>query len=194
MEKITMVMKIIGLAGRAGAGKSTVASIMTEVFGYVQISLAQPLRDGLKAMMGLTDFQLDNPEEKNNVIEWIGRSPRELMQTLGTGWGRESIADDIWLRVADIQINKLKKASPCMHVYGIVIPDVRFENSADWVRKKGGTIIHVTRKSGCQLTGNCSTHVSEQAIPIHENDIVLRNDSGLDDLYEEIDFHLKSIN
>jgi len=68
MEKITMVMKIIGLAGRAGAGKSTVASIMTEVFGYVQISLAQPLRDGLKAMMGLTDFQLDNPEEKNNVL------------------------------------------------------------------------------------------------------------------------------
>ena len=81
-------MQLIGLTGRAGCGKDTIASFLCEAHGFVQIALADPLRDGLKAMLGVTDEQLHRRDLKEAPIDWIGRSPRELLQTLGTEWGR----------------------------------------------------------------------------------------------------------
>ena len=39
-------MQLIGLTGRAGCGKDTIASFLCEAHGFVQIALADPLRDG----------------------------------------------------------------------------------------------------------------------------------------------------
>lgn len=72
-------MQLIGLAGRAGCGKDTIANFLMETHGFVQIALADVLRDGLKAMLGITDEQLYRRDLKEQTIDWIGRSPRELM-------------------------------------------------------------------------------------------------------------------
>lgn len=68
-------MQLIGLTGRAGCGKDTVARFLCEAHGFVQIALADPLRDGLKAMLGVTDEQLHRRDLKEAPIDWIGRSP-----------------------------------------------------------------------------------------------------------------------
>ena len=93
-------MQLIGLTGPAGCGKDTIANFLMETHGFVQIALADPLRDGLKAMLGVTDEQLHRRDLKEAPIDWIGRSPRELLQTLGTEWGREHVAADLWLHDA----------------------------------------------------------------------------------------------
>lgn len=181
-------MQLIGLTGRAGCGKDTIASFLCEAHGFVQIALADPLRDGLKAMLGVTDEQLYRRDLKEAPIDWIGRSPRELLQTLGTEWGREHVAADLWLRVAARRIDRIKASPPCLHVAGIVVSDIRFENEADWLREQGGQVWHIKRQ-GDQLAGlelNTSTHSSEQHIPAKAGEPRIYNFGTLEQLHDQV--------
>lgn len=184
-------MQLIGLTGRAGCGKDTIASFLCEAHGFVQIALADPLRDGLKAMLGVTDEQLHRRDLKEAPIDWIGRSPRELLQTLGTEWGREHIAADLWLRVAVRRIDRIKASPPCLHVAGIVVSDIRFENEADWLRDLGGQVWHIKGQKRHQLDGQTATHSSEQHIPARAGEPRIYNFGTLDNLYEEVTDTLK---
>jgi dephospho-CoA kinase len=74
---------IIGLTGKKGCGKSSVARIIAEEWDYGIKSFATPIKLMLSAM-GLTDDELYNPEKKEEIIPKFGKSPRELMQLLGT--------------------------------------------------------------------------------------------------------------
>lgn len=179
-------MQLIGLAGRAGCGKDTLAKFLCETQGFVQIALADPLRDGLKVMLGLSDEQINRRDLKEIPIGWIGKSPRELLQTLGTEWGREMVANNLWLRVAARKIEQIIAAPPCLHVAGIVISDIRFENEADWLRGQGGTVWHISRESGCQIEGQARSHISEQHIPINDGDRRIANHGTLEQLYEQV--------
>lgn len=179
-------MQLIGLTGRAGCGKDTIASFLCEANGFVQIALADPLRDGLKAMLGVTDEQLHRRDLKEAPIDWIGRSPRELLQTLGTEWGREHVAADLWLRVAARRIDRIKASPPCLHVAGIVVSDIRFENEADWLRDLGGQVWHIKGQKRHQLDGQTAVHSSEQHIPAKAGEPRIYNFGTLGDLYDQV--------
>ena len=60
-------MNIIGIAGKAGSGKSTVAKILVEKHGYVEIALADDVKRIAKGIYVFTDEQLWGPSEKRNV-------------------------------------------------------------------------------------------------------------------------------
>lgn len=174
-------MQLIGLTGRAGCGKDTVARFLCEAHGFVQIALADPLRDGIKVMLGLTDEQLHNRDLKEASIDWLGKSPRELLQTLGTEWGREQVVPDLWLRVAARRIASIKASPPCLHVAGIVVSDIRFENEAEWLRAQGGALWHIARPGiACGNAG----HVSENGITKANFDVDIANDTTIADLEE----------
>ena len=64
---------IIGLTGLKGCGKSTVAEIMRENYGYYRRSFAEPIKDMLQAM-GLTKDELYDPKLKEVVIPEFGKS------------------------------------------------------------------------------------------------------------------------
>lgn len=178
-------MKLIGLTGRAGCGKDTVARFLCEANGFVQIALADPLREGIKAMLGITDKQLQDRALKEATIDWLGRSPRELLQTLGTEWGREHVAADLWLRVAARRIERIKASPPCLHVAGIVISDIRFENEADWLREQGGQVWHIKGRS-TTASNTAAAHSSEQHVPAMAGEPRIYNFGTLDNLYEEV--------
>jgi hypothetical protein len=81
---------VIGIAGRARAGKSTAAELLLRIgAGRYLYSFADPIRAMLKA--GL-DIDLDSPywqmRKEDPLSDFGGHSPRSLMQTLGTEWGR----------------------------------------------------------------------------------------------------------
>ena len=59
-------MNIIGIAGKAGAGKDTVANILVEKFGYAKVSFADPLKRVALDLWGFTEEQLWGPSEKRN--------------------------------------------------------------------------------------------------------------------------------
>lgn len=171
---------IVGIAGKKRSGKDTMASAF-EDRGYRRVSFAAPVRNFVESIMGdeITD------ENKEREIPWLGNgiSPRKLMQTVGTEWGR-AIHPDLWVLALMRQVDKAHALLPEQRMpsrfWGFrsdfVIPDVRFENEARAIRDRGGVIIHIHRPG---LSGDA--HVSEAGIEQLPNDIVVGNIGSLSD-------------
>lgn len=171
-------MRLIGLTGPAGSGKDTVARLLCEQHGFVQIAFADPLRAMLKAGLGLTDEELHRRDLKEAPLEWLGKSPRQLLQTLGTEWGRRQVHPHLWLELAARRIAQIKASSPCLHIAGIVVSDVRFDNEADFIRAQGGQVWHLHRD-----VAPVAEHASESGVAYRrEEDERIQNSGGLDEL------------
>lgn len=183
-------MRLIGLTGPTGSGKDTVADHLAGVHGFVRLALADPIRHGLQAMLKLPDEVFSGRDLKELPVTWIGRSPRQLMQTLGTEWGRRHIDDDIWMRVADRRIKTILQGWP--HVSGIVVTDIRFANEAAWLRRSGGYIWHITGRS-LPPAGEAAAHSSEAGIVYQPGDVIIANVGTIDDLEDNIARELEAI-
>jgi hypothetical protein len=160
---------LIGIAGRARSGKDTVAHFIVAAVGGYTYSFADPIR----AMLRPLGVDMSDPywqQHKEAVIPALGVSPRRLMQTLGTEWGRELIHPDLWLMLAQQRLLR--------HGPGMVVPDVRFENEAAWIRTHGGRIIHLYRESAEEVVA----HKSESGIGVDPSDVRLFNDGTLEEL------------
>lgn len=153
---------IIGLTGFKGCGKSTVAEILEERMGYKIRSFATPIKDMLQAM-GLSREELYDPEAKEKVVEDFGKSPREMMQTLGTEWGRMLVSSDIWVTALMRQLNEEDN---------YVIDDVRFTNEAAAIHARGGKVVRVVRPADPSKSDN---HISEQGLNSEQIDYELQN-------------------
>lgn len=156
--------RIIGLAGPAGCGKNLVASMVPDA---VVIQLADPIYAALSAMLGIPDTVLRQRATKERPIDWLGKSPRQMLQTLGTDWGRTLVAEDIWLRIARRRIEELAASG----VSTVVIADVRFDNEARMVQEMGGEVWGVDRGP----TAGVSPHVSEAGLSPGMVDRVIDN-------------------
>lgn len=178
-------MILIGLTGKAFSGKDTVAGHLHRQHEFFQMAFADPLREGLKTLFGLGDWNF-TPSGKESVIEWIGKTPRELMQTLGTQWGRDLVHRDLWCRHMDRRVKpKLTYGRP------VVISDVRFLDEARFVHSHGGQIWRVLRP-GADTTAH-SDHTSEQEHQRIVADLDLINDGTIEQLFEKIDSAYESI-
>lgn len=165
--------KLIGLTGKARSGKDTVAKMLQDGRAVKLISFAEPIRDALRGMIGLTDEHFHG-SLKEVPLGWIDKSPRQLMQTLGTQWGRELVDDQLWIKLA--QKNILNYLSLGVNV---VVTDVRFENEAKLIRDMGGFVWHVKR-DGVQAV---AAHASEAGVEFFNGlDFALHNNSTLDEL------------
>ena len=171
---------IIGLTGKKGCGKSTVGRIIAEEWGYGIKSFATPIKLMLSAM-GLSDDELYNPEKKEEIIPEFGKSPRELMQLLGTEFGRTLVSQNIW--VASLEKHLEQGQS-------YVIDDVRFPNEAAMIRANGGIVVRVVRG----LDDEPAEHISEAGIDTELINYEIRNISCYEsDLELEVKRVLKEI-
>ncbi len=127
---------LIGLAGPARCGKSTAQALLAEEFGLVRLNFADPIKDALTTMLDI-DFHSLEGAAKEEPLYHLGRSPRELMQTLGTEWGRELCGSDWWIKVAERRLAMFEGIEGDAYS-GAVISDVRFNEEADWLRNRGG--------------------------------------------------------
>lgn len=173
-------MLLIGLTGKAFAGKDLVAMHLHRQHGFFKMAFADPLREGLKTMFGLGDWNF-TPAGKESTIEWIGKSPRELMQTLGTEWGRDQVHVEIWCRLMDQRIRARKAAGMGL----IVISDVRFLDEARFIHSHGGHIWRIVRP-GAETTEH-SDHPSEQEGLRIVEDAAILNDGTIEELKEQVD-------
>lgn len=165
---------VIGISGKARVGKDTAAQFLIAHTGGYRYSFADPIRRMLAAGLGIDMGDPYWQANKEEVIPALGRSPRYLMQTLGTEWGRDLIAQDLWVILAK---QTLLRLGP-----GMVIPDVRFETEAAWIRSIGGRILHLTRPNASPV----EAHSSEAGIITDGNDIQVVNSGSLEELQAKI--------
>lgn len=166
---------LIGLVGRARVGKDTAAAYLKHR-GFHPVAFADPLKDMLEAAFG-PHFRTGDREKP---LEWLGKSPRELMQTLGTEWGRDCVHRDLWVLLAHRRWQMFKHTSLRE---GVVFTDVRFENEAGWITSQGGWLFEITRPDAQVV----NPHSSEQADLSDLCDFRVDNDSTLQHLYSRLD-------
>lgn len=169
---------LIGLAGNAGVGKDTAAGYLRAAHGFRQIAFADPIRAMLLAALPLEqkDFEHGRKEE---LLPEIGKSPRQLMQSLATEWGRNLVHDAIWVRLAEDKV----VAEHVVLGRALVISDVRHEIEAAMIRKHRGIIVHLQRNAAARV----AAHSSEAGIGLHPRDWTIKNDRRPEDLFDELD-------
>lgn len=166
---------IFGFTGAARSGKDTAAAFLQAHIGGYRYAFADPLRAMLLAGFGIDMNEQYWKDRKEEPIPAFGVSPRQMMQTLGTEWGRKMINTDVWLLLAKNEL--------ITHGSGMIITDVRFENEAAWVRKMGGVVIHVKRDAAPTV----SAHESENGVHVAELlDHIIMNDGSLEDLQRDV--------
>ena len=136
---------LIGLTGRAQAGKDTVYERALAIWGAGIVerrSFADKLYESAAAALGVRPADLrdwkTNPAANVYVgglhTVWNSETVREYLQRYGTEAHRDIFGEDFWVQQLDLtgHSNRL-----------VFVTDVRFDNEAAAIRRAGGKIIEV---------------------------------------------------
>jgi hypothetical protein len=207
---------IIGIMGFLGSGKGTVADILIKN-GFYKFSFADTLKDVVSTIFLWPRDLLEGDTEPSRVFRekvdpwWTERfgyevTPRKMLQIMGTEAGRDVIHKDIWLHCLERRIQGYPN---------VVIPDVRFPNECNFIRKMGGQLIRVKRGEDLEhalalnrpdlkfdirrweyfmLENYPKVHASEWAWLAERPDYIIENNGTLDDLKAEVEKILTSVN
>lgn len=156
-------MVIIGIGGQAGAGKSTLARLLLDLYGSNRghiLPFAEGVKDVAKSMgwNGLKD-------EKG----------RRLLQLIGTECGRECIDPDIWVNRWRTKVSA--------NTWGpeeklIVADDLRFQNEKQRIHIYNGLTVLVKGRSA----GVPTNHASEAGLPESCYDVIIDNSGTMEEL------------
>lgn len=165
-------MILIGIAGPAQSGKSTLSGEFRRLVEFRGQKYAEkPFAGPLKRMLASIGVNVSDLSKNVPVPFLDGRiTPRFMMQTLGTEWGR-SLMPDLWMRVWKHELDD--------SAHTVCVPDVRFDNEAELIRKLGGIVIHIQRKPTADMLA-VPAHASEAGIKKEKGDIIFRNDRGIE--------------
>lgn len=118
-------MKIIGLLGGAGAGKSQVSKYLCEKYGARKYSFAYPLKEIVRRAFDLTEDQVYGSQAaKESIDPRYNVTPRWLLQRLGTEGIRDVLGVDFWWQHC---LDRIVEDEPEL----AVIDDFRFTNEVN---------------------------------------------------------------
>ena len=133
---------VIGLAGFAGAGKTTIAEeIINEVkqdqpsMPVLRLSFASRLKEVLATLVG-ENMTFTRPEDKTALLyagsDW---RVRDFLTTFATEFVRDQIGADFWVDVMAKNLVELEQPTI------VIIDDLRFPNELKLVQSLGEAIL-----------------------------------------------------
>lgn len=168
--------RLIGLTGVARSGKDTAADFLVREYGFVKHSFAAPIREFVARVLGLDLGELEACKE--SPVHWLsGKTPRYLMQTIGTEWGRDTIDPELWVKSCFERAKRDMSAGR-----SVVICDVRFDNEARALQGTGGEVWRMVRPGA----GTTSVHASEAGVDPRLVTETFVNDGTVRELYRAI--------
>lgn len=179
-------MAVIALAGQKRSGKDSAADALVSL-GYTKFAFADAVRTCVAQLdpivghwRGYGLVRLSDAFAEGWTWETIKGSSysdevRRLLQHMGTEVGRTVLGEQCWVDVADKHI-ALRRSD------NWVIPDCRFANEAQWVRRNGGIVVRIVRPSTDRPTPE---HASEDID--FDCDAVVVNDGSIADLHAAVE-------
>ena len=174
------------------AGKTTVAEYIQRNYQDTVIeSFAAPIKDMVTVLMGHAGLSRAfigsrfHPACKEEPIPVSAfgpcGSPRRLMQTLGTEWGRCRINPFIWTDILEYKLGYWFSRGAAI----VVIDDLRFLGEFEMLSNYE---VYVVRINGCK-TRKTTGHISDTESNAIDADFCIENDAGtsLGLLYEQVD-------
>lgn len=181
----------VGISGKAGAGKDLLADMIIDKLNdngvlSMKYSFAYPLKEVVKFVFGLGDEDVHTEEgKKSTPTTTYGLTTRKVLQLVGTESFRDVFDPNIWIDYATRFI-----ANSGVEV--VVIPDVRFENEAVFV-KDNGSLIHIdcTGREGFKEIDE-NSHASEVGYS-QEPRVVIENKGTLEEFEKKAEEEAEKI-
>jgi hypothetical protein len=180
-----MALKI-AVAGEIRSGKDTVCD-------YIKARSGQDLMQKLYFAEGIAEIiQKYFPEA------WYGEGkPRHHYQEIGQFM--RTLNPDVWVNYTEQQYTLLKMSG----FNSFLCTDLRQRNEYDWLKDNGFTVIKVEtdaevriermKKAGDSFDMQSLLHPVESQIKALPFDYLIRNNTTLEDLYEQIEFVLDDL-
>ena len=180
--------RVIGLYSPGPQSGKTAVAYELQQHGYISVSFASPLKRMLGIFLSSAGYGHERIErmlfeKKEEKIPEFGVTPRHLMQTLGTEWGRDCIGPDVWVDVWKSSVQKWLDGG-----LNVVVDDMRFPNEWDAVKSLEGECWYITRPR--VKYPHPMEHSSEGALDNHGFDRRLINDGDLPNLYDQVAIEL----
>jgi len=159
---------IIGICGRQGSGKDTVAGLINKITNnrFERKRFSSKLKECAGILLGVPVELFEDREFKESYIPKYDMTVRELLQRFGTEFIRETVHPNLWVEATFVGYN----GQDC------IVSDVRFINECDAIKSRGGIIVKVNRQTKKQ------NHPSENEIDFIIPDYEIDNNGSFFDL------------
>jgi energy-coupling factor transporter ATP-binding protein EcfA2 len=159
---------IIGICGRQGSGKDTVANVINKITNntFERKQFSAKLKECAGILLGVPVELFEDRSFKESYIDKYGMTVRELLQKFGTEFIRETVHPNLWVESTLNDYNG-------QHW---VITDLRFLNECDAIKSRGGIVVKVNRET------RKDSHPSENEIDFIIPDYEIDNNGSFFDL------------
>ena len=152
-------VRLIGLVGKAGSGKDTLADEIA-ADGWEKVAFADSLKRMCIDYLGLSHDDAYTQEGKMRMNPHWGMTNRTILQKVGTDAMRNGFDKDVWVKILQIRIRRMLDEGR-----KVVITDCRFDNEAQMVEDMGGLVVEVVRDSQSKnLSSVEQQHASEEPV------------------------------
>ena len=184
---------VIGLGGRAGAGKDTLAATLRDEYGFEVWGMSDALQDAMLALDPIiyidendvpTRFRTFLEKDCKGDLTRAKRNPevRRLLQVLATDVVRDIVDKNAWVRIMGRKlINRLKQDALQGVESRIIVTGIRFENELQMIHALRGRSIFVARDYTDLAEAN-ARHVSDNSLSERDFDYTVTNNGSLREL------------